>query len=61
MSTVHTNASTMTAANGGPSNLQDAVFLGYTLHNELVRCNREDKEQYGRLALFLLTTLGQSK
>ena len=60
MSTVHTNTSTMTAANGGPGNLLDAVFLGYTLHNELVRCNREDKEQYARLALFLLTSLGAS-
>lgn len=55
---VYTTTSTMTAANGGPQNMLDAVFVGYTLHNELIRCSREgDKEQYARLALFLLTTL----
>lgn len=58
--TINTMSSTMTAANGGPANLMDAIFVGYTLHNELLRCSREDKEQFARLALFLLITLGAS-
>ena len=52
--------SSSTSTNSGPSNLQDAIFLGYTLHNELVRCEKEDREQGEKLTYFALATLGRS-
>lgn len=59
MSTINTMGSSLTTTSG-PSSLLDVVFLGYTLHNELNRCQREDREQYAKLAFFALTSLGAS-
>lgn len=56
MSTV---SSSVTALNG-PTSLMDVVFMGFTLHNELVRCQKEDREQYARLGYFALATLSES-
>jgi len=53
---VSTISSSLTA-NNGPTNLMDVIFAGFTLHNELLRCQREDKEQFARYSLFALTTI----
>lgn len=38
--------------------LHDSIFFGFTLHNELTRCAREDPDQYGRFCFFYLCALG---
>ena len=54
-----TFSSGLTALNG-PTDLLDVLFTGFTLHNELLRCSKEDQDQLGRLSFFTLATLGES-
>lgn len=60
------NSSNNSSGGSNPSNtskepicLHNTVFVGYTLHNELTRCAKEDPEQYGRYAFFFLCALGK--
>lgn len=57
---VSTVGSSLTTTNG-PTSLLDSVFASFTLHNEVLRCQREDKEQFARLSAFFLAALGESR
>lgn len=53
---------TNSLSNGNTSEalcLHNMLFFGYTLHNELTRCQKEDPDQYGRYCFFFLCALGE--
>lgn len=48
------------SASSTPICLHDSIFFGFTLHNALTTCAREDPEQYARFCYFYLCALGAS-
>lgn len=44
--------------NNGPTDLLDVLFFGWTLHNDMTRCKKEEPEQYARYCYFFLCSLG---